>query len=263
MIPFSARGRLIGKAVGWFATVVPPVRRRAERNLAIAFPEMEQSERRRIAIAVARTVGATLSEILNNDLFADVAGDISYGGPGFEALKQARANGKGAIIVSAHFGQWEAIRHVLKHHGMETGAVYKPNRNRFYEKLHLPAIKMAGEPIVESGAAGMMKTVRHVRSGGFFAILADQRFTKGVQLPFFGRPAWTGTAPADLALKYDLPLVPAYASRDAQGIVHVDFETPIQATDASGAMIQVLQSLEARVRKNPEQWYWYHNRWAG
>jgi KDO2-lipid IV(A) lauroyltransferase len=263
IIPFSKRGRVIGRVLELVAAGVPPFRRRAERNLALVFPDMPPGERRRIAIEVAGTVGATLSEILNNDLFAKAAGDISFGGPGFDALKRARAEGKGAIIVSAHFGQWEAIRHVLKLHGMETGAVYKPNRNRFYENLHLPAIKQAGEPIVENGAAGMMKTVRHVRSGGFFAILTDQRFVKGVQLPFMGRPAWTSLAAAELALKYGLPLVPAYATRGPDGLVHVDFEDPIVAKDATDAMKQVLQSLEARVRKTPGQWYWYHNRWAG
>ena len=263
VIPFAARGRYIGALVAMCASCVPPLRRRAENNLLFVFPDMPKAERRRISIEVARTVGWTLSEILNNDLFAKNAVDIGFNGEGYDAIKKARAEGKGAIIVSAHFGQWEAIRHLLKRDGIDVGAVYKPNSNPFYEGLFLSEIQKGGRPIVESGSVGMMKTVRHVRNGGVFAILADQRVHKGKQMPFLGHPAWTSLAPAELALKYNVPLVPAYATRSDDGAVHVEFEPPVKGNDATDCMMQVLQSLERRIVEKPTQWYWYHNRWAG
>ena len=63
---------------------------------------------------------------------------------GFKTLKEAKSNGQGAIIVSAHFGQWEAIRHHLADNNMETGAVYRKNNNPFYERLFLKSIKHGG-----------------------------------------------------------------------------------------------------------------------
>ena len=67
---------------------------------------------------------------------------ISANGEGFETLKEAKSNGQGAIIVSAHFGQWEAIRHHLAENNMETGAVYRKNNNPLYERLFLKSIKL-------------------------------------------------------------------------------------------------------------------------
>ena len=261
VVPFRTRVRLFGAVFAAIATLLPPARRRAERNLARAFPEMPAAELRRISIAVARHVGSTLGEILNNDELADVARDAKVSGPGFDVLKQARAEGKGAIIISAHFGQWEAIRHVLKQNGMETGAVYKRNTNPFYEEIFLDAIRKGGEPVVESGSAGMVQTVRHIRKGGFFAILPDQRFKKGTALAFFGHPAWTSLVPAELALKYDIPLVPAYATRRRDGSIDIEFEAPIPHSTSTAMMEESLKGLEKRIRAHPEQWYWYHNRW--
>lgn len=261
VLPFRTRVRLFGAVLAAIATIVPAARRRAERNLARAFPDMSRADLRRISIAVARQVGSTLGEILNNDELAEFTRSAEVSGPGLEVLKQARAEGKGAIIISAHYGQWEAIRHVLKQNGMESGAVYKPNKNPFYERIFLAAIRKGGEPVVESGGAGMVKTVRHVKNGGFFAILPDQRFRKGAALPFFGHPAWTSLAPAELALKYDIPLVPAYATRHRDGSIGIEFEAPIPHSTARQMMQESLQGLEERIRSHPEQWYWYHNRW--
>lgn len=261
IVPFRARVRLFGAIFAAIATLVPPARRRAERNLARVFPDMPAAELRRISIAVARNVGSTLCEILNNDELAEASRAAAVSGPGLEVLKKARAEGKGAIVISAHFGQWEAIRHVLKQNGMETGAVYKRNTNPFYEAIFLAAIRKGGEPVVESGTAGMVQTIRHIRKGGFFAILPDQRFMKGVTLPFFGHPAWTSLVPAELALKYDVPLVPAYATRRGDGTVEIEFEAPIPHGTSTSMMQESLEGLEKRIRAHPEQWYWYHNRW--
>lgn len=261
IVPFRTRVRLFGQVFAALATLVPPARRRAERNLARAFPDMSAAERRRISIAVARQAGSTLGEILNNDELAEVAREAKVSGPGLEVLKQAKAEGKGAIVISAHYGQWEAIRHVLKQNGMETGAVYKRNTNPFYEKIFLAAIRKGGEPVVESGTSGMVQTIRHLRKGGFFAILPDQRFMKGTALPFFGHPAWTSMVPAELALKYDIPLVPAYATRRGDGSFEIEFEAPIPRGTSTEMMQRSLRGLEKRIEAHPEQWYWYHNRW--
>lgn len=261
VFPFPTRVRLFGSVLAALATVFPSARRRAERNLALAFPDMTPDELRRTSIEVARHVGSTLCEIHNNDLLAMVARKAEVSGPGLAVLKKARAAGKGAIIISAHYGQWEAIRHVLMQNGMETGAVYKRNTNPFYEQIFLAAIRKGGEPVVESGSAGMVKAVRHIKKGGFFAILPDQRFRKGAALPFFGHPAWTSLVPADLALKYDIPLVPAYATRSRDGSFRIEFEAPIPKSNATEMMQESMKQLEERIRAHPEQWYWYHNRW--
>ena len=85
--------------------------------------------------------------------------------------------GKGAIIVSAHFGQWEAIRHHLAANNMETGAVYRKNNNPWYERLFLKSIKHGGlaSNVARGRSREILAMIRHLKKGGFFALLVDQR----------------------------------------------------------------------------------------
>lgn len=213
---------------------------------------------------MGRNMGRTLFEIYHCAEFQAQQDKFEVSGPGLAALQAAQTAGKGAIIVSGHFGQWEAVRAALKARGMETGAVYRPQANRHYQRRLLAGIEAGGKPILETGALGTKALVRHVRSGGFIAILLDEKYPRGARLPFLGRPALTSLAAAELALKYGLPMVPAYGTRTGDGSTfRVEFEAPIEHSD-SLAMTQAFNdSLSARVLANPDQWYWLLRRWQG
>lgn len=262
LLDFDRRGRIAGAIVGFGTRWLPPFHKRIDQNLALIFPEMPAAERNRIAAEVGRNTGRTLSEILHNDEFAQKLDRFHASGPGLATLEVARDTGKGAIIVSAHFGQWEAIRHVLKSKGMETGAMYRRNNNLWYEKHFLSGIKQGGAPIVAKGRSGNMNMIRHIRKGGFFAILPDQYVHAGPLMPLLGHDTKTTLAPAELALKYGLPLVPAFGERDTNGEdILVDFEVEIPHTNAHEMMQEFNTRLGKRITANPGQWYWLHRRW--
>lgn len=262
VLPFDARGILAGHVVGFAVRWLPPFRKRVEEGLQRVYPEMPRAERTRIAAQVGRNMGRTLTEILHNKEFATKTDRFIAKGPGLAALHAAKAEGKGALIVSGHFGQWEAIRHFLKAEGLETGAVYRPNSNPWYEPHFLGGIREGGAPIVPRSNAGTLQMVRHIRKGGFFAILADQYVQWAEKIPFLGHMTSTTTSPADLALKYDLPLVPAFGLRDPNGrTIHITFETPIPHSDATTMMTEFNARIAARIHANPGQWYWLHRRW--
>lgn len=207
-------------------------------------------------------MGRTLFEIYHAPEFQERPARFSVSGPGLVALEEARAKGQGAIIVSGHFGQWDAVRAVLKARGMETGAVYRPQKNRHYERRLLAGIKAGGEPILPTGKRGTGQLVRHVQAGGFIAILLDEKYEDGERLPFLGLPALTSLAAARLALRYNLLLVPAYGTRTGDGSTFdVAFEAPIPHTDPVTMTQAANDSLSARVRAHPEQWYWMLRRW--
>lgn len=207
-------------------------------------------------------MGRTLFEIYHCDEFQARRADITTTGPGLAVLKEARAQGKGAIIVSGHFGQWEAIRTVLRSQGMETGAVYRPQANRHYQRRLLAGIEAGGQPILPTGKAGTKALVSHLRRGGFVAILLDEKSESGVRLPFLGHAAMTSLAAARLALKYDVPMVPAYGTRRGDGhCFEVAFEAPIAPTDSLAMTEAFNDSLSKRVRDTPDQWYWLLQRW--
>lgn len=259
---FETRSRALGSAVGWAMRWFAPARRRFEREIVHVYPDMPSRARAHLSRDMGRNMGRTLFEILHCAEFQDRHAAFTASGPGLATLRQAKAAGKGAIIVSGHFGQWEAVRAVLKAQGMETGAVYRRQPNRHYQRRLLAGIEAGGKPILETGAHGTKALVRHLRAGGFIAILLDEKYAGGAQIPFLGRPALTSLAAAELALRYGLPMVPAYGTRTGDGnTFDVDFEEAITPTDALTMTRAFNDSLSARIRSRPEQWYWLLRRW--
>jgi KDO2-lipid IV(A) lauroyltransferase len=261
---FDVRAHALGRAIGAILRWFPPARRRADREIRHVFPDMARKDRSILARNMGRNMGQTLFEIYHSTEFQTRQDKFIPSGPGLDALIAARAAGKGAIIVSGHFGQWEAVRAVLKARGMETGAVYRPQTNRHYQRRLLAGIKANGQPILETGFIGTKALVRHLRSGGFIAILLDEKYAEGERMPFLGRPALTSLAAANLAMKFNIPMVPAYGTRFGDhGEIAVDFEAPIEHTDEVTMTQAFNDSLSARVHGNPEQWYWMLRRWKG
>lgn len=261
---FEVRSRALGTAIGAVMRWFPLARRRFDRELLKVFPDMARRDRARLSRDMGRQMGQTLFEIYHCAEFQTRQDRFTVSGPGLAALEAAKAAGKGALIVSGHFGQWEAVRAVLKARGMETGAVYRPQTNPHYQRRLLAGIEAGGKPILETGRIGTTALVRHLRTGGFMAIMLDEKYAEGVRLPFLGRPALTSLAAAQLALKYDLVMVPAYGIRSSDGdSFDVVFEDPIAHGDPQTMTQAFNDSLSKRVLAHPDQWYWLLRRWNG
>lgn len=261
---FEVRSMLLGRAAGFVMRWFPPARRRFSRELRQVFPEMPARARVHLGRDMGRAMGQTLFEIYHCADFQTRLDRFHVSGPGLDALRAARAEGRGAIIVSGHFGQWEAVRAVLKAEGMETGAVYRRQPNRHYQRRLLAGIQAGGLPVLETGTVGTKALVRHLRAGGFIAILLDEKYAEGARLPFLGRPALTSLAAAQLAVKYGLPMVPAFGTRIGDGhSFDVSFEAPIPHGDSVEMTRAFNDMLSARIRAHPEQWYWLLGRWRG
>ncbi|MEM9796380.1 MAG: lysophospholipid acyltransferase family protein [Pseudomonadota bacterium] len=259
-LPFARRQVVMGAIVEWVVRLTPPLRARAMANLALIWPEMDEERRRAITFAAARNAGRTLTGIWFNADLARACADLPATGPGLDALREAKSQGRGALVVSGHFGQWETIRHVLKREGMETGAIYRPNNNPYYEPVFRAGIELGGQPIIPKGKSGNREMLRHLRAGGFFAILPDQWVKDGLPLDFLGHQALTSPAAAELARRYDLPLVPAFAPV-VGGTPQITFEDPIPAGEPAKMMSAYNARLAAQVEAHPDQWHWFHLRW--
>jgi Kdo2-lipid IVA lauroyltransferase/acyltransferase len=262
LLPFQSRRTITASLARLVVTTTPALRRRITANFARVWPGLPVDRQAQLVAEVGSGFGLTMIEIYSPADLARHHADFPVSGAGLDALKLARSQGKGALLVSGHFGQWEAIRIALRESGMETGAVYRPNNNQYYDRGFLAAIRQIGEPILPNNAAGTRAMLRHVREGGFMAMLIDQHIKGTPLLSFFGKPARTSTFPAELALKFGLPLIACYGIRRADGR-HIDvvLEAPIPHTDALTMTQALNDSLEARVRAHPGQWHWLHHRW--
>lgn len=262
IFPFQQRVKIGGAIVGALIGNIKSAHNRIETNLHKIYPDFSVLEIHKLTKDVAKNFGRSFVEILNNDTFQRHPELLHATGPGIEVLRAAKESGKGAILVSGHFGQWDGARHFLKSEGIEVGAIYRPSNNYYFDKVFVPQIENAGKPAFPSGRSGTTEMIRHVRAGGMVAILLDQRFAKGETLDFMGRAAKTSTAAASIALKYDIPMIPVYGIRREDSLdVDIIFEAPIPHTDAITMTQAANDSLAAQVRKNPGQWYWLHNRW--
>ncbi|MDH5798572.1 MAG: lysophospholipid acyltransferase family protein, partial [Paracoccaceae bacterium] len=147
--------------------------------------------------------------------------------------------------------------------GYEIGGLYRPATNLFFNDHYKGTMEAFGGPIFAQGRKGTGGFVRHLRSGGMLVLLFDQRMAGGEMIPFMGRPAPTATSAADLALRYDALLIPFFGIRKENGLdFRIEIDAPIEHSTATQMMLELTQALEARLRENPDQWFWVHRRWG-
>lgn len=255
-------------AMGWVTrAVVAPLagfQRRAETNLARVFPDMPQARRRRIARAAADNSGRSLIENYSNRALQERMQTVQPTGPGLAALEAAQAEGRPVILISGHFGNYEAARACLVARGMAVGGLYRPMRNPYFNDHYRQTMETMGGPVFPQGRSGTKGFIRHLKAGGVLVLLTDQYNPRGATLRFMGLPALTALSAAEMALKYQALLIPFYATRQPDGLSFaVALEAPIAPSDPETMMQAFNESLEARVRAHPEQWFWIHRRWKG
>lgn len=263
LLPYRARLAMMG----WFGhAVLGPLglNRRIRANLRHVLPDLPEAQARRICRQVGDNFGRAFIELHSPEDFLPRAAALTLTGPGLATLEQARAQGRAVILASAHFGNYEAWRGHLAQSGHRIGALYRPLSNPAANLRYLRVLEAVSEPLFPSDGRGMGAMVRFLRSGGVLGVLTDLHQPGGERLDFLGRPASTATSVAKLALKYDALLLPIYATRADDG---VGFTLQIEAPVAHGdplAMTQCLNdSISARIRAEPGQWFWAHRRWKG
>ena len=243
--------------------ILPRVRKfykRVDSNLRLVYPNMSDHDRKEFIKENSKMIGKSFIELMFNRDFHR-ANRIKYKKDQLVPLLEAKNTGRPIIVISGHIGSWEAVRAILSRHGLTSGAIYQRNRNIFYEQLHLRAIKEGGEPIVEVGTSGTRKMISLIRSGGVMALMIDQAVREGKYIQFLGRPAKTSTSIAEIALKYQALLIPAYGIRMDNDRIEVCFEKPLELRTPLYITQKMNLSLEKRVTANPTQWYWPHRRW--
>lgn len=261
-LPYGSRVRFIGAVTRTLVAPLAGYQSRAMANLARVYPDMPSPERRRIARAVADNAGRTLIENYSTADFTARMAHVTPTGPGMAALEQARADGRPVILVTGHFGNYEAGRAALVARGFKIGGLYRPMRNPYFNDHYVRTMESFGGPVFPQGRRGTGGFVRHLKAGGMLVLLTDQHQASGAKLTFMGLPAKTATSAADLALKYNALLIPFYGTRAADGLsFDVEMEAPVEPSDGVTMTQALNDSLEARVRAHPEQWFWIHRRW--
>lgn len=261
-LPYALRVR----AVGWlFQHMLGPVagyRKRALENLALIWPDMPEAERRGIASRCLNNVGRSFIENYSaRDFPQRMAGNMPKG-DGFEALTQAAAKGQPVILVTGHFGNYEATRAALVARGHDIGGLYRDMKNPYFNAHYVKTMESFGGPVFAQGRKGTAGFVRHLKNGGQLVLLFDQHVQLAPILDFMGEPARTALSAAELALRYNALLIPFYSVRRPDGLTFdCELESPVPHSDPLTMTQSLNDSLSARITAHPDQWFWVHRRW--
>jgi KDO2-lipid IV(A) lauroyltransferase len=260
-----------GRAVGSFAcAVLPHLRRHAEINLRLAFPDLDDRERRRIRRGVFRNLGRLLGEIsqfprLNRENISSI---VVY--EGLENYLNAAAEGRGVILLTGHIGAWELSVYAHSIYGHPMSFLARRVDNPLVERLAESYRARYGNRSIDKRGS-VREVLKTLKSGGVVGILADLNTSReeGVFCDFFGLKACTTAGVATLALRTGAVVLPGYLIWDEKARIHrLHFEAPVETINTGNQKEDVIANtaryakvLESIIRRHPDQWLWIHRRW--
>ena len=261
----------LGALVGTLAYyLVPKERRLALEHLALAFPDRDAGWRRRTARRCFANLGRSALEVAAVRSFdARLKEVVELGEAETRLLREAHARGKGVVFVSCHVGNWELLARRLVREGYRAATVAREaNDPRLTALLQARRAEAGLQTIWRGSQSAARELLRRLRAGDLLGLLIDQDTSvQGQFVPFFGRPAFTPRAPADLALRTGAAVLFGCAHRVAPTrhrlvLRGVSIEPTGDAEADSLALTAALtREIEAEVRAAPEEWVWMHRRW--
>jgi KDO2-lipid IV(A) lauroyltransferase len=258
----------VGALMGWGWRLIGPITRRQRRvmeNLALAFPHLNEGDRKRIAKQQWDNLGRTALEALRIDLFIrdqqriEVAIDRSV-----EATLKRPG---GIVFVSMHSANWEIAAIPFQSYRVPLG-LYKTIKNPLVD-TYVAGLRQPIYPggLFTHGINVPGRVIRWVRAGNAMAMLADQREPNGVDVTLFGIPAKANPFPAMVARRLGVPLLAVRTLRVPRSRFKAEIvEIPIEVSDDwqadVAAATQALQNqFERWIRDRPGEWMWVHDRW--
>jgi KDO2-lipid IV(A) lauroyltransferase len=261
----DAFGRSIGRTVyrlGLRRDIV-------EENLRLAFPEKSDEWRNATTRAAYEHLGREAAAMLRLSKLDPAAIVERTTTVGWDAVEDALALGRGILLVTGHYGNWEIAAAAVAARGIPIAAIVRRQGNRIIdERLQKVRRRLGVENIYQGDAP--KRVPRILRDNGVVGIVGDQDARRsGIFVPFFGRPASTHRGPALFALRLGAPVFSCVARRLPGSDVRyevagerVEFTpTGILDDDVAALTTELAARLEGQIRKDPSQYFWFHKRW--
>ena len=258
-----AAGRRLGDLLWW---VLPRRRAVALENLQRAFAgECTPSGIRRLGRRSFQHVGMNLVEACRYFLRPTQVMLSQVRVEGREHLQAAAAHGRGVLVLTAHFGNWELLAAAHGLGGLPLSIVTRPLDHPLLDDLAARFRSRSGAELIVKRQA-VREVLTALRRQRMVGILLDQNATRaeGVFVPFFGSPASTSKGLALLALRTGAPVVPIFLRREPDGRHCIEMGAALPPPE-DGLVTTYTTTfnrvLEATIRRAPEQWLWMHDRW--
>jgi KDO2-lipid IV(A) lauroyltransferase len=265
----AARGLASGAAQALYA-ILPKLRKTAEFNLQLAFPEWSEAQRKAVIHGMLRNLGWMAAEFARLPGYRKENIEQLVVLDGHGNFLAGHGRGKGVLYLTGHIGAWELSSYAHALYGFPLHYMARPLDNARVNALVNEYRCLSGNrPIFKNESARVLLKI--LRESGTVGILADQNTMpeEGVFVDFFGETACTTTGIARVALHTGAAVVPGYAIWD-EGIqkYRLRFEPPVELIRTGDADKDILENtqrfakvMEQIIRKYPEQWVWVHARW--
>ena len=262
--------RWLGAGFGRLAfAVAGGERRKALKSLARAFPEKPDAERHALARACFRHLGMAAFEVgATSSMDRQLERLVRWEDADRRVLDAALARGKGVVFVSGHVGNWELLARRVARAGYPSQSIAKETTDPRLTELVGRFRARGGVRSIWRGQEGAARAMlRALKAGEILGLLIDQDTrVQSLFVPFFGTRAATPRAAADLALRTGAAVVVGFCQREGEGYRLWMQEVPWQTTgdreaDAVTLTAALSLSIEAAIRRAPEQWVWMHQRW--
>ena len=172
---------------------------------------------------------------------------------------------KPVIFISGHFANFELMSMEITKRNINLATIYRPLNNFFLNPLmEYLRKKYICKNQIKKGISGVRDAIEYIKKGYSVALMIDQRVSEGENIFLFGKPALTTTLPAQLAIKYNLKIIPVSIERKMNEKFEIVFDKEINPQNFRNK-IELSQKLneilENMIKKNPHQWIWTHDRW--
>ena len=233
-----------------------------KKNIQFFSKNLSDEEIKKIYSSMWKNYGMTFIEYIYLDYFKKNNSHIDIK----EKTKLLAVNNKKPVIfVSGHFANFELMSMEIAKKNIKLATIYRPLNNFFLNPLmEYLRKKFVCKNQIKKGISGVRDAIEHIKNNHSIALMIDQRVSEGEKLNFFDHTALTTTLPAQLALKYNLNIIPVFIERKHDNKFYLEFYEEIQTINFKDKieLTNKLNSiLESMIIRNPYQWIWTHNRW--
>ncbi len=271
LLPRPLARRLAAEVTGILYALLPKLRKTAETNLHIAFPELTEAERDAVIRKMVRNLGWMAAEFARFPKYSKENIEEIVVLDGNENFLEGRKLGKGVLILTGHIGAWELSSFAHALFGNPLHFMARPLDNQRIDALvNSYRCASGNRTIFKNESARVMLKI--LKDAGTIGVLADQNTMpdEAVFVDFFGKLASTTTGIARVALHTDAAVVPGYAVWDESiGKYRLRFEPAMELIRTGDVERDVRENtqrftkvLEDIIRKYPDQWVWVHGRWS-
>ena len=270
-LPRPLARRLAARVAGILYALSPKLRKTAETNLRIAFPEWTEAQRDAVIRGMVRNLGWMAAEFARFPKYSreDIEEIVVLDGN--ENFVDGRKQGKGVLILTGHIGAWELSSFAHALFGYPLHFMARPLDNQRIDALvNSYRCSSGNRAIFKNESARVMLKI--LKDAGTIGVLADQNtmLDEAVFVDFFGKSASTTTGIARVALHTDAAVVPGYAVWDESiGKYRLRFEPAMELIRTGDAERDIRENtqrftkvIEDIIRKYPDQWVWVHGRWS-